>query len=311
MRGVFAIAPGVGGLAAKSLLKNVPALANVLKTTAKTIDDAVKPLKNTIDGVKIQSKAVYSTVVSNAKKLGGQHVNQLKYALSHPVGAVVTSKTGQKTIRESAKFIDNALRPVEVRTAQTTTSNKVFAGFERGESTGKFTGKADNYIAIKQAEKDAIKGTGKGNSLKLEDFTKEILETKPMNSPIPKKWLDKGGKISIDSEGTWTYTNKSGVSVRYPDGYPDFTPFMHPNVKPVKIEVNSPKNNPKDFENANIEAKLSKDTDPPIFDMRRPPIGYTWHHFQDGETMLLVEKDIHDEFKHIGGQSKVNGKNSK
>ncbi|WP_413365174.1 T7SS effector LXG polymorphic toxin [Lysinibacillus sp. 3P01SB] len=156
---------------------------------------------------------------------------------------------------------------------------------------------------------ERVKIKGNGTPLKLEDFTKEILETKPMNSRIPKKWYDKGGEISIDNDGTWTYTNKSGVSVSYPDGYPDFTPFMHPNVKPVKIKVHSPKNNPKDFENANIEAKLSKDTDPPIFDIRRPPIGYTWHHHQDGETMLLVVKDIHDEFKHIGGQSKVNGKN--
>ncbi|WP_430134260.1 HNH endonuclease [Priestia aryabhattai] len=154
-------------------------------------------------------------------------------------------------------------------------------------------------------------GKVNGTRLTLEDFNKEILETKPMNSPIPKKWYDKGGEIHIESDGTWTYTNNSGVSVRYPDGYPDFTPFMHPNVEPVKIEVHSPKNNPKDFENANIEAKLSKDTDPPIFDIRRPPIGYTWHHHQDGETMLLVVKDIHDEFKHIGGQSKINGKNSK
>ncbi|WP_246140811.1 HNH endonuclease [Bacillus marasmi] len=155
------------------------------------------------------------------------------------------------------------------------------------------------------------KGAGNGNPLKLEDFTKEILETKPMNSPIPKKWLDKGGEISIDSDGTWTYTNKSGVSVRYPDGYPDFTPFMHPNVEPVKIEVQSPKNNPKDFENANLEAKLTKDTDPPIFDSRKPPEGYSWHHHQDGETMMLVDEDIHREFRHIGGQSKVNGKVSK
>jgi hypothetical protein len=144
----------------------------------------------------------------------------------------------------------------------------------------------------------------------LEDFTKEILETKPMNSPLPKKWYDKGGKISIDSDGTWTYTNKSGVSVRYPDGFPDFTPFMHPNVKPVKIEIQSPKNNPKDFENANKEAKLTKDTDPPIIDIRRPPEGYTWHHHQDGKTMMLVDEDIHREFRHIGGQSKVNGKNT-
>ncbi|MDQ0213945.1 putative ribonuclease toxin of YeeF-YezG toxin-antitoxin module [Oikeobacillus pervagus] len=155
----------------------------------------------------------------------------------------------------------------------------------------------------------ATKGIGKGNKLKIEDFTKEILETKPMNSPIPEKWYKKGGSIFIENNGTWTYTNKSGTSVSYPNGFPDFTPFMHPNVKPVKIEVHSPKNNPKDFENANKAARLTKDTDPPIIDIRKPPDGYTWHHHEDGKTMMLVDEDIHREFRHIGGQSKVNGKN--
>lgn len=98
--------------------------------------------------------------------------------------------------------------------------------------------------------------------------------------------LDLVGKVR-------TYTNKSGTSVSYPNGYPDFTPFMHPNVKPVKIEVHSPKNNPKDFENANTAAKLTKDTDPPIIDIRRPPDGYMWHHHEDGKTMKLVDEDIH------------------
>ncbi|QNK86773.1 HNH endonuclease [Sporosarcina sp. resist] len=165
------------------------------------------------------------------------------------------------------------------------------------------------WIRPKKVEKATDKGMGKGK-LDLEDFTKEILKNKPMNSPIPEKWYKKGGDISVDSDGTWKYTNKTGISIRYPDGYPDFIPYKHPNVESIKIEVHSPKNNPKDFENANKAAKLSKDTDPPISDIRRPPLGYTWHHHQDGETMILVEKDIHDEFKHIGGQSKVNGKNS-
>ncbi|MGE7602592.1 HNH endonuclease [Peribacillus sp. NPDC097675] len=156
------------------------------------------------------------------------------------------------------------------------------------------------------AKGEGSKGTGKG---KIEDFTKEILETKPMNSPIPEKWYKKGGSISIEDNGTWTYTNKSGTSVSYPNGYPDFTPYMHPNVKPVKIKVYSPKNNPKDFENANKAARLTKDTDPPIIDIRRPPDGYTWHHHEDGKTMQLVDEDIHREIRHIGGQSKVNGKN--
>ncbi|UPK42415.1 HNH endonuclease [Paenibacillus pabuli] len=41
----------------------------------------------------------------------------------------------------------------------------------------------------------------------------------------------------------------------------------------------------------------------------KTPDGYTWHHHQDGKTMVLVQKDIHRDFRHIGGQSTVNGKN--
>lgn len=166
-------------------------------------------------------------------------------------------------------------------------------------------GLKDQLISMAKVESE-VSGRGR---LNVEDVTKEILRTKPMNSPIPEKWYKKGGKISIDDNGTWTYINKSGISVSYPNGYPDFTPYVHPNVEPVKIEVHSPKNNPKDFENANIAAKLSKDTDPPIIDIRKPPEGYKWHHHQDGKTMMLVDEDIHREFRHIGGQSKVNGKN--
>ncbi|MDN8588362.1 hypothetical protein B2I21_27205 [Chryseobacterium mucoviscidosis] len=43
----------------------------------------------------------------------------------------------------------------------------------------------------------------------------------------------------------------------------------------------------------------------------KPPDGYTWHHHEDGKTMILVNEDIHREFRHIGGQSTVNGKNKK
>ena len=92
----------------------------------------------------------------------------------------------------------------------------------------------------------------------MEGFTEVILKTKPMNSPMSEKWDKKGGEISIADNITWTYTNKSGISVSYPNGFPDFTPYFHPNVKSVKIEVHSPKSNPKDFENENIAVKTYK-----------------------------------------------------
>ncbi|MEK3987481.1 HNH endonuclease [Paenibacillus sp. FSL K6-3166] len=157
-----------------------------------------------------------------------------------------------------------------------------------------------------------IEGTGKKTGkLELSDFTDEIMNTKPMNSPVPKKWYDKGGTILLDKSGTWTYTNKEGISVSYPNGYPDFSAYYHPTVKPVPIEVTVPKNPQEDFKKANLEAGLNKDSDPPVPASNKPPEGYSWHHHEDGKTMILVDEDIHREFRHIGGQSTVNGKNKK
>ncbi len=243
-------------------------------------------------------------MAKEANRLGQQALNS-------------TVQIGKQGADVSRAFMDDLGRSLN------TSPNAAFAGgvgnmgsYLKAESradVGKVSGDKSEYLSMLSGRGsgvvDAGKGTGNGNKLKIEDFTKEILETKPMNSPIPEKWYKKGGSIFIENNGTWTYINKSGTSVSYPNGYPDFTPFMHPNVKPVKIEVHSPKNNPKDFENANKAARLTKDTDPPIIDIRKPPDGYTWHHHEDGKTMMLVDEDIHREFRHIGGQSKVNGKN--
>ena len=61
-----------------------------------------------------------------------------------------------------------------------------------------------------------------GKDISKNDLTSTLLETKPKNSPNPQKWLDKQGKISIDKQGVWSYTNDKGQTVKYPDGYPDF-----------------------------------------------------------------------------------------
>ncbi|MFJ5765800.1 HNH endonuclease [Lysinibacillus sp. NPDC093210] len=94
----------------------------------------------------------------------------------------------------------------------------------------------------------------------------------------------------------------------YPDGYPDFSEFYHPTVKPVEIKFASPTNRPADYKAANLEAGLSKDSIPPVLKPNKPPSGYIWHHHQDGKTMILVEEKVHSEFTHSGGISKVNGK---
>ena len=113
--------------------------------------------------------------------------------------------------------------------------------------------------------------------------------------------------MKIDEDGTWVYTNKKGQTVRYPDGYPDFTEYAHPTVKPVEIEIAIPTNRPLDNKNANKKAGLNKDSDPPVASLNEAPEGYTWHHHQDGKTMILVDKKVHRGFTHAGGISIVNG----
>ncbi|UKE46265.1 HNH endonuclease [Xanthomonas cerealis] len=111
-------------------------------------------------------------------------------------------------------------------------------------------------------------------------------------SPNPEKWIKNGGKIEELPDGSVKYTNKQGTSVTYnPDGYPDFSPHA---INEVKVDglVGDTYN---DFIKANEAAGLPyKGTSPP---------GYTWHHLQDGQTMQLVPRGIHQEFTHAGGAS--------
>lgn len=36
------------------------------------------------------------------------------------------------------------------------------------------------------------------------------------------------------------------------------------------------------------------------------PQGYTWHHVEDGRTMILIPSDLHDAYRHSGGASLIN-----
>lgn len=76
----------------------------------------------------------------------------------------------------------------------------------------------------------------------------------------------------------------------------------------MEINVAKPANRPADFSAANKAAKLDKNSTPPVSASNKPPDGYTWHHHEDGKTMILVDKKIHKEFTHTGGVSTVNSK---
>lgn len=55
------------------------------------------------------------------------------------------------------------------------------------------TGKSASEFWNMFANHNGTKGMGKDKKLELFDFTKEIMKTKPKNSPVPEKWYKKGG----------------------------------------------------------------------------------------------------------------------
>jgi A nuclease of the HNH/ENDO VII superfamily with conserved WHH len=103
--------------------------------------------------------------------------------------------------------------------------------------------------------------------------------------------------------GVWTSDNGK-YSVEYKEGWPDFSTAKGPPGAEVyrgKVEIEMTGNNSKDFSAADKEWKR-------IHDEARPD-GYTWHHKDDGVTMELVRRDVHDKAMsgaaHTGGASIV------
>lgn len=91
------------------------------------------------------------------------------------------------------------------------------------------------------------------------------------------------------------------VRKRFPRGvtfsYEGFPIFDHYAVKTVRFEAGfaPPKDNGRpdrytDNKNANA-----------IFGWRSDPPGLTWHHKEDGRTMVLVDSDLHSVVRHWGG----------
>ena len=135
-----------------------------------------------------------------------------------------------------------------------------------------------------------VETKGAGKSFKQGDsIPKNILDTKPKNSPNPEKWLNNGGKVEIEND-VWKYTNKDGVTVKYNNGYPNFKEAGQ--VK-QEVDIGEFKDYRTDFERADELAPNGP----------RDSINNTWHHNEDGKTLQEVGKSIHKEFTHRGGMS--------
>lgn len=106
--------------------------------------------------------------------------------------------------------------------------------------------------------------------------------------PRNSKWA---GKI-YDGK-TWT----EDVAAKYPkgvrfteQGFPDFSPYAKARVQ---VDDLTNKYGP-DAAAANRAVGLPS-----------TPKGYTWHHVEDGRTMMLIPKDLHNAVPHTGGAAVI------
>ena len=196
------------------------------------------------------------------------------------------------------------------------------------------SGKSVNTIR-KATKSPAVKSAVKSGTKKLKQSTKEIMkkakdgiqkigkevtnDIKDVDKKVPSKVKDdvkiesgnsgekvkKGGKTS-DLNGVRIINKKYAGKVfelsgdlgkKYPngvkfseEGFPDFEPYS---IKKVTVD-NLEGDAYFDFIKANEVAGFSS-----------TPKGYTWHHVDDGRTLILVPSDIHGAVRHTGGASLI------
>ncbi len=93
------------------------------------------------------------------------------------------------------------------------------------------------------------------------------------------------------TRGNSRWTSEDGsYTVPYKEGYPDFTKASGPAGDPIvrdTVRIPMTGKNHKDFKEADTHMKAKYGES---FDRS----GYTWHHAEDGVSMVLVRSDVHD-----------------
>ena len=322
MRGAFALLDLIpAGKYLSSLAKTgktagLTAVKTSLKTSIKEgVEQGVKNLDN-LKGILKSTKGLGDNVYSSLSTYRKQLTRHLENAVDE--GVLNLSKATQEGLERAKQF---TLEVPTVVVRETSTGSQMMRFEKMSKSLGdtglgkhldNLASKAkhvENTRLDKLRARNAFYGTkvddvveaGKGLSndvLKIseDNITKEILRTKPKNSPVAKKWLDKGGTIEVDSSKIppeWLYTDWEGNTIKYTDGFPDFKNGIPPQVKKEVVLENGFEGRGKDFSKAGDAG-----------------LGNTWHHHQDGKTLQAVDSAIHRRFTHRGGISilKLGGK---
>ena len=109
--------------------------------------------------------------------------------------------------------------------------------------------------------------------------------------------------LSTKAEINALLSENGEIGIQYKNGIPDFTPVELARVVVDKITTSRPRN----FAAANMklceELNLTREQ---VRLMRSSSQGnLTWHECNDRKTMQLLQKEIHDTFRHLGGVSEL------
>lgn len=169
-----------------------------------------------------------------------------------------------------------------------------FTQFLRAGGNGEFLirRRADAWVGVRTAF--SIKSEFPNYAALRDNFAARLDAVIQSNTAMLLQALP-GGHFRYTAEID-IFGRRQYVSVEYPEGYPDFRPFMtHPSgVRSVEIDVTG--QTAADFRRANIAAGH------PEWGSRAPQ-GWTWHHVEDARTMQLVPSIINGTFNHRGGAS--------
>ena len=322
MRGAFALLDLIpagkylSGLAKTGKTAGLTAVKTSLQTSIQEgVEQGAKNLDN-LKGILRSTKGLGDNIYHSLSTYRKQLTRHLENAVDE--GVLNLSKATQEGLERAKQF---TLEVPTVVVRETSTGSQMMRFEKMSKSLGdtglgkhldNLASKAkhvENTRLDKLRARNAFYGTkvddvveaGKGLSndvLKIseDNITKEILRTKPKNSPVAKKWLDKGGTIEVDSSKIppeWLYTDWEGNTIKYTDGFPDFKNGIPPQVKKEVVLENGFEGRGKDFSKAGDAG-----------------LGNTWHHHQDGKTLQAVDSAIHRRFTHRGGISilKLGGK---
>ncbi|HWO21178.1 MAG TPA: HNH endonuclease [Kofleriaceae bacterium] len=154
----------------------------------------------------------------------------------------------------------------------------------------------DAYLAAaKQAKRDAraalkrsAKDVAARQKLAASEMAEEAATAKPIAGRLPQNHQLAGKQFPADRISP-KYRSKG---VRFtPEGYPDFSPHAKqlPNGR-SHVEIEFTGSRSADEAAANAKAGLSS-----------TPRDHTWHHVEDGKTMILVPTALHRAVNHTGG----------